>query len=121
MKLKQAVGTLLEIVSEFDFLERSDKSRAIAAILSPAFKPGEVLKVHFPLFVFEADESQAGKDSSLNWCRQFTASMRPLSLSAKAAWAVLTSRYRQNWLLAVRSSSATTSVARSIRSILKQS
>jgi hypothetical protein len=62
MKLKQAVGILLEIVSEFDFLEPADKSRAIAAILSPAFKPDELLKGHhFPLFVFEADKSQAGK------------------------------------------------------------
>jgi hypothetical protein len=61
MNLKQAISILLEIVSEFDFLEPADKSRAIAAILSPAFKPGELLKAHFPLFVFEADESQAGK------------------------------------------------------------
>jgi hypothetical protein len=61
MTLRKAVRLLLEVIAEFSFLEPSDKSRAISVILSPAFKPGELLKTHFPLFVFEADESQAGK------------------------------------------------------------
>jgi hypothetical protein len=61
MSLEEACKVLLELVSEFDFLEPSDKSRAIAAIISPALKFGELLKKHFPLFLVEANESTAGK------------------------------------------------------------
>jgi hypothetical protein len=39
----------------------ADKSRAIAAILTPALKFGGLLEAHTPLFVVEADDSQAGK------------------------------------------------------------
>jgi hypothetical protein len=51
----------MDAIAEFDFLKDSDKSRAIAAMLSPALKFGELLKTHFPLFMVEADLSQAGK------------------------------------------------------------
>ena len=61
MTLKEACEVLLELVSEFEFLEPSDKSRAIAAIISPALRFGELLKKHFPLFLVEANESTAGK------------------------------------------------------------
>ena len=43
------------------FVTPADKSRAIAAIIAPALKFGELLKTHFPVFVLEADDSQAGK------------------------------------------------------------
>jgi hypothetical protein len=59
MTLEEACKVLLELVSEFDFLEPSDRSRAIAAIISPALKFGELLKKHFPLFLVEANESTA--------------------------------------------------------------
>ncbi len=61
MTLEEACEVLLELVSEFNFLHPSDKSRAMAAIISPALKFGELLKKHFPLFLVEADESTAGK------------------------------------------------------------
>ena len=63
MTLAEACEILLELVSEFNFLEPSDKSRAIAAIISPALKFGELLRKHFPLFLVEADASTAGKVS----------------------------------------------------------
>jgi hypothetical protein len=61
MSLKDAVRMLMEVIAEFDFLKPSDKSRAIAAMISPALRFGELLKKHFPLFMVEADLSQAGK------------------------------------------------------------
>ena len=48
-------------MSEFDFATPADKSRAIAAILTPALKFGGLLEAHTPLFVVEADDSEAGK------------------------------------------------------------
>ena len=59
--LKQATDCLLGIVDEFEFATPADKSRAIAAILSPALRFGGLLEAHMPLFVVEADASQAGK------------------------------------------------------------
>ena len=61
MRIEEAVALLLDMISEYDFLTPADKSRAIAAIIAPAFKFGELLKNHFPVFVLEADDSQAGK------------------------------------------------------------
>jgi hypothetical protein len=82
MTLQEACEVLLELVSEFDFLEASDKSRAIAAIISPALKFGELLKKHFPLFLVEANESTAGKGFLLELIqaiyREFTCSVAKL-------------------------------------------
>ena len=61
IELSEAIAALLGIVSEFDFATPADKPRAIAAILTPALKFGGLLETHTPLFVVEADESQAGK------------------------------------------------------------
>ena len=61
ISLPEARKILLEAIAEFDFLEASDRSRAMAAIISPALKFGELLKAHFPLFMVEADLSTAGK------------------------------------------------------------
>ena len=43
MSLPKACKILLEAIAEFDFLEESDKSRAMAAIISPALRFGELL------------------------------------------------------------------------------
>ena len=61
IELMEAIAALLNITSEFDFATPADKSRAIAAILTPALKFGGLLEAHTPLFVVEADDSQAGK------------------------------------------------------------
>ena len=61
MDLGEAVTLLLEVIDEFDFLTAADKSRALAAIITPAMKFAGLLAAHTPLFVVEADESQAGK------------------------------------------------------------
>ena len=61
MGVAAAVEILLDSVAEYDFTTPADKSRAIAAILTPALKFGGLLEAHTPLFVVEADESQAGK------------------------------------------------------------
>jgi hypothetical protein len=61
MALSEAIEILLDSIAEFDFATPADKSRAIAAILTPALKFGGLLEAHTPLFVVEADDSQAGK------------------------------------------------------------
>jgi hypothetical protein len=61
MPIEEAVELLLDMISEYEFVTPADKSRAIAAIIAPALKFGELLKTHFPVFVLEADDSQAGK------------------------------------------------------------
>jgi hypothetical protein len=61
ISLSEAVELLLDLFSEYEFLSASDKSRAVAALISPAFKFGELLPTHFLVFVVEADDSQAGK------------------------------------------------------------
>ena len=61
MALSEAVEILLDSIAEYDFATPADKSRAIAAILTPALKFGGLLEAHIPIFVIEADESQAGK------------------------------------------------------------
>ena len=70
-ELRAAVCSILEVVSEFDFLTPFDKSRAIAAILTPALKFGGLLDTHIPLFVLEADDSQAGKGFFLEVVQNF--------------------------------------------------
>jgi hypothetical protein len=61
MSTSQAVKTLLGALEEFSFAAPSDKSRAVAMVLSPALRFGNLLSGHCPLFVVEADDSQAGK------------------------------------------------------------
>ena len=61
MELPEAADALLGIVDEFDFATEADKSRAIASLLTPALKFSGLLGAHTPLFVVEADDSQAGK------------------------------------------------------------
>ena len=61
MSLEEARATLLEILEEFAFLSPADKSRAFAAIISPAIKSLGSVDISFPLVVIEANESQAGK------------------------------------------------------------
>ena len=61
LALSEAVEILLGSIAEYDFTTTADKSRAIAAILTPALKFGGLLEAHIPMLVVEANESQAGK------------------------------------------------------------
>jgi hypothetical protein len=59
--LQDAVSSLLSLLGDFNFLSGSDKSRAIASLISPALRFGGLLKADFPLDIAEANESQSGK------------------------------------------------------------
>ena len=59
--LSEAVTTLLELVSEFDFQSPGDRSRALASFITPALKQGGHLHRNVPSDVAEADQSQSGK------------------------------------------------------------
>lgn len=59
--LKDAVRNILTIIKDYDFATPSDKSRAVAALLTSAFKLGRFIKGHVPMPLFEADDSQSGK------------------------------------------------------------
>jgi hypothetical protein len=59
--LGTAVKDLLELFSEFDFQTPSDKSRAIANLISPALSRGQFVGGWVPIALAEADLSQAGK------------------------------------------------------------
>ena len=59
--LHKAVESLLGIHDDFKFNTRSDLSRAVAMLITPALKMGGFLNVPTPLDIAEADQSQAGK------------------------------------------------------------
>jgi hypothetical protein len=61
MELQDAVELLQELVSEFAFQSPGDRSRALAAFITPAMKLGGHLKKFVPADVAEADQSQSGK------------------------------------------------------------
>ncbi len=61
MTLSEAVQTLLDPFTEFDFATQSDKSRSMANVLSPAFTAAGLISCHAPASYVEADDSQAGK------------------------------------------------------------
>lgn len=57
----EAVALLLDCLSEFEFQSPSDRSRAIAALVTPALVQGGLLGGRAPIDLSEADQSQAGK------------------------------------------------------------
>ena len=62
MTLAEAKERLLDLFADYVFVSPSDKSRAIAQLLSPALKLGHLLPgADFPLDVALADQSQGGK------------------------------------------------------------
>lgn len=61
LSFPEGIAVLEDVLSEFAFATPADKSRAVAALVSPALRFGGLLKAHFPLFAVEADASQAGK------------------------------------------------------------
>ena len=62
--IEEAVDIVKLVLSDFTFSSESDKSRAIAAILTPAMKFGGFITGSIPIEIFEADQSQTGKGFS---------------------------------------------------------
>jgi hypothetical protein len=61
-ELGSAQTLLWEVLKDYDFVSESDKSRAIASLLSPALRAGKLLgDADFPIDIAEADQSQSGK------------------------------------------------------------
>ena len=61
IELAEAVKSLNDLLEDYNFQTPSDKSRAIAAFITPALKFGGLLKGDIPFEVAEADESFSGK------------------------------------------------------------
>ena len=61
ISVKEAVQSLKNLFAEFDFHTPSDRSRALATLLTPGLKFGRHLKRNVPIDMAEADQSQSGK------------------------------------------------------------
>lgn len=61
MPVDAAVTALLGLLDDFNFVTPSDRSRAVASLLSPALKMGGWIDDDYPMDVAEADKSQSGK------------------------------------------------------------
>jgi hypothetical protein len=62
MSIEKAKTLLLDLFADFDFVAPADLSRAVAHLLSPAMKLGNLLgDADFPLDVALGNDSQAGK------------------------------------------------------------
>lgn len=61
MSVDEAVRHLSELVAEFNFASPSDRSRALAALITPALIHGRLLDARAPVDLGEADQSQSGK------------------------------------------------------------
>jgi hypothetical protein len=58
----EACGLITELLRDFEFITGGDKSRAVAHLLSPALRAGQLLNgADFPLDLSEANVSQSGK------------------------------------------------------------
>ena len=61
MDAKEASRLLWEVVEGFRFATPADRARALAALLTPAFVFGGLLRGRAPIDLGEADDSQSGK------------------------------------------------------------
>ena len=59
--LDEAIKMLNNLLSDFSFQGAGDKSRALAALLTPALVSGKVLDARAPIMMLQADKSQSGK------------------------------------------------------------
>jgi hypothetical protein len=59
--LDAACAALVDLLADFDFVSDGDKSRAVAALITPALAMGSFLLDRIPLDMRAADRSQAGK------------------------------------------------------------
>ena len=60
VEFDEAVDALDELLCDFAPFTPSDKSRMMASLITPAFKPSKMI-VQSPLFFYSSDQSQAGK------------------------------------------------------------
>ena len=65
--LEEAVNMIESILVDFQFQTESDKSRAIALILTPALKMGGFISDRIPVHIIEANDSQTGKGTLLEF------------------------------------------------------
>lgn len=61
VSLSVAIDLLVSLFEDFNFATPPDRSRAIAALITPDLIFGQLLRARAPLQVIEADESQTGK------------------------------------------------------------
>lgn len=61
VSLETAINLVLGLFSDFKFATPSDRSRAVAALITPALVFGQIIRARAPIIVIEADESQTGK------------------------------------------------------------
>jgi hypothetical protein len=61
VSLTEAVAALKALLADYRFQSASDYSRAIAALITPGLKMGNLIRGHVPIDVAEADQSQSGK------------------------------------------------------------
>ena len=61
----EAVQSILDLLTDFQFATPSDKARAVAAVFSAAMHLARIYERN-PLLVFEADQSQTGKTLLFN-------------------------------------------------------
>jgi Domain of unknown function (DUF3854) len=59
--LQDAVIAIKSLAKDFLFVAAADKSRFLAGLIAPALRFGGLVKADFPVFINEADKSQAGK------------------------------------------------------------
>lgn len=59
--LKEAIRSLANLVSDFDFASPGDRARALGSLIAPALRFGSWLKDPLPIDIGEADASQSGK------------------------------------------------------------
>jgi len=59
--LGEAAALLTELLQDFYFVAPTDRSRALAALLTPALVHGGLLPERAPITILEADSSQTGK------------------------------------------------------------
>ena len=64
MELDKAKGIILSLFDDFEFVDPSDKSRALAALLTPALCHADLLHGDFrPIYYIDADGQGAGKNT----------------------------------------------------------
>lgn len=65
--VEEAVAFIEQILTDFSFQTKSDISRAIACLLTPALNLGGFINGRIPVHIIEANESQTGKGTFLEF------------------------------------------------------
>lgn len=65
--VEEAVAFIEQILADFTFQTKSDISRAIACLLTPALNLGGFINGRIPVHIIEANESQTGKGTFLEF------------------------------------------------------